>query len=189
MKAILREIALTLIMAIVIFLILQFTVQSFIIVGSSMQPNFQDGERLLINKVVYKFNQLERGEVIIFHPPSNQQADYIKRVIGLPGESVEIKDGVVYIHEEDGNVFPLAEPYNITEPARKDFKGDKIPENEYFVLGDNRNNSNDSRNFGPVSREDIIGKAWLLIWPPGEWGLVVNYPLSALLSRYPLLLG
>jgi len=183
MKTFLREILLTLIMAIVIFLLLQATVQSFVIVGSSMQPNFQEGERLLINKVVYKFGQPERGGVIIFHPRSNQQADYIKRVIGLPGESVEIKDGVVYIHEEDGNVFPLAEPY-ITEPARKDFKGDKIPENEYFVLGDNRNNSNDSRSasVGTVPREDIIGKAWLLIWPPGEWGLVVQYPLEEQLA-------
>jgi signal peptidase I len=183
MKAILREVGLTLILAIVIFLILQFTVQSFVIVGSSMEPNFHEGERLLINKVVYKFNQPERGEVIIFHPRSNQQADYIKRVIGLPGESVEIKDGVVYIHEEDGSVFPLAESY-IAEPASRDFKGDKIPENEYFVLGDNRNNSNDSRSTGvrTVPGEDIIGKAWFSYWPPSEWGLIRHYPLAEQLA-------
>jgi len=174
MKTLLREIAITLVLAIVIFLILQVTVQSFIIVGSSMQPNFQEGERLLINKVVYKFRQPERGEVIIFHPPTSQQADYIKRIIGLPGESVEIKEGKVYIHKEDGNVEQLVEPY-ITELAMRDFRGDKIPENEYFVLGDNRNNSNDSRNFGPVSREGIIGRAWLSIWPPGEWGVIPAY--------------
>jgi signal peptidase I len=181
MKAVLREVALTLILAIIIFVLLQATVQSFVIIGSSMQPNFHEGERLLINKVVYKFRQPERGDVIIFHPPSGQQTDYIKRVIGLPGESVEIKDGVVYIHEEGGNVFSLAESY-IADPAGEDFEGDKIPENEYFVLGDNRNNSNDSRNFGPVSREAIIGKAWFSFWPSSDWGLVSHYPIEEQLA-------
>jgi len=183
MKAILREVALTLVLAVVIFFGLQFTIQSFVIVGSSMYPNFQDGERLLINKVVYKLHQPERGDVIIFHPHSNLQADYIKRVIGLPGESVEIKDGVVYIHEGGGDVFPLDEPY-IKEPAVNNFVGDKIPEGEYFVLGDNRNNSNDSRSasVGMVPKKDIIGKAWLLIWPPSKWGLVPHYPLEEQLA-------
>jgi len=174
MKAFLREIAITLALAIVFFFVLQVSVQSFIIIGASMEPNFQDGERLLINKVVYKFRQPERGEVIIFHPPTSQQADYIKRVIGLPGEYVEVKEGTVYIHKKDGSVERLAEPY-ITEPVVRDFTGSIIPENAYFVLGDNRNNSNDSRSFGPVSKEEIIGKAWLSIWPPGEWGVVPAY--------------
>jgi signal peptidase I len=142
-----------------------------------MQPNFEEGERLVINKLVYRLHQPERGDVIVFHPPGNQQADYIKRVIGLPDESVEIKGGKVYIHKEDGNVEQLVEPY-ITELATRDFRGDKIPENEYFVLGDNRNHSNDSRNFGSVSREKIIGKAWLSIWPPSEWGVVPDYSLD-----------
>jgi signal peptidase I len=182
-RKVFREVVITLVLAIVIFLLLQATVQSFIIVGSSMQPNFQDGERVLINKVVYRFNQPERGDVIIFHPGGNQESDYIKRIIGLPGESVEIKEGVVYIHEGDGDVFTLAEPY-IAEAARRDFTGSAIPEDEYFVLGDNRNNSNDSRNtsVGTVPKEDIIGKAWLLIWPPGEWGLIAQYQLEQLAS-------
>jgi signal peptidase I len=177
MRRLFRDILITLIIAIVIFLLLQFTVQSFIIIGSSMQPNFEEGERLVINKLVYRLHQPERGDVIVFHPPGNQQADYIKRVIGLPDESVEIKGGKVYIHKEDGNVEQLVEPY-ITELATRDFRGDKIPENEYFVLGDNRNHSNDSRNFGSVSREKIIGKAWLSIWPPSEWGVVPDYSLD-----------
>jgi signal peptidase I len=182
-RKVFREIVITLVLAIVIFLLLQATVQSFIIVGSSMQPNFQDGERILINKVVYRFNQPERGDVIIFHPGGDRESDYIKRIIGLPGESVEIKEGVVYIHEEDGDVFTLAEPY-IAEAARRDFTGSAIPEDEYFVLGDNRNNSNDSRNssVGTVPKEDIIGKAWLLIWPPAEWGVVDQYQLEQLAS-------
>jgi signal peptidase I len=175
-RAVLREIGLTLIVAVVIFLVLQATVQSFVIVGSSMYPNFEEGERLLINKVVYKFRQPESGEVIIFHPPANQQADYIKRVIALPGETVEVKDGVVYI-----NGCQLDEPY-IKEPPTYTLDERKIPENEYFVLGDNRNSSNDSHGGWTVPRENIIGKAWLSFWPPREWGLVVNYPLQEQLA-------
>jgi len=141
-----------------------------------MEPGFEEGQRLLINKVVYKFYEPERGDVIVFHPTNNRRADYIKRIIALPNESVEIKDGEVYIHQ-NGKVSVLAEPY-IKEPPSRDFRGDIIPEDEYFVLGDNRNNSNDSRNGWTVRRQNIIGKAWLKIWPPGEWGLVPNYPLE-----------
>jgi signal peptidase I len=176
-KAVLREIGLALVAAVVIFLVLQFTVQSFVIIGSSMQPNFQDGERVLINKVVYKFRQPESGEVIIFHPPSNQQADYIKRVIALPGETVGVKEGAVYVNgtKLDESAYIKATPaYTLAEI--------KIPENEYFVLGDNRNSSDDSHNGWTVPRENIIGKAWLSFWPPGEWGLVVNYPLAEQLA-------
>lgn len=185
MKALFREVLVTFILAIAIFLLIRTTVESFIIDGSSMEPNFQDRERLLINKVVYKFRQPERGEVIIFHPPLDPKKDYIKRVIGLPSESVEIKDGVVYIHKENGDVLPLVETYIITEPATLPFKSDIIPENEYFVLGDNRNNSYDSRNWiehPTVPRENIVGKAWLSIWPPDEWGIVIHYPLQEQLA-------
>jgi len=175
MRAFLREILGALILAVVIFFLLQATVQSFIVVGASMEPSFKEGQRLLTNKVVYKFYEPERGDVIVFHPTNNRRADYIKRIIALPGESVEIKQGTVYIHEEDGNILPLDEPY---EPPSRDFRGDIIPEDEYFVLGDNRNNSNDSRNGWTVLRQNIIGKAWLKIWPPDEWGLVANYSLE-----------
>jgi len=180
MKAFLREILVTLILAIAIFFTLQATVQSFIIVGNSMEPGLHQGQRLLINKVAYAFGEPERGDIIVFKP-DNRQVDYIKRIIGLPGESVEIKQGTVYIHKENGDVLPLDEPY-IKEAPRRPFNGDTIPENEYFVLGDNRNSSNDSRNNWTVGREDIIGKAWLSVWPPGEWGLVPNYPLQEQLA-------
>ena len=114
--------------------------------------------------------------MIIFHPPDIQQGDYIKRIIGLPGETIEIKDGIVYMHKENGNVLPLDEPY-VTKPATDAFQGNKIPENEYFVLGDNRNNSSDSRHGWTLPRQNIVGKAWLAIWPPTKWGLAANYPL------------
>jgi len=142
-----------------------------------MEPNLQERQRILINKVVYAFHEPERGDVIVFHPPNNRQADYIKRIIGLPGESVEIKQGTVYIHK-DGNILPLDEPY-IKEQLTRTFDGDPIPQDEYFVLGDNRNNSNDSRSGWTVKREDIIGKAWLSIWPPG---LIPNYSLEEQLA-------
>ncbi len=176
MRAFLREILGALILAGVIFFLLQVTVQSFIVVGASMEPSFEEGQRLLTNKVVYKFYEPERGDVIVFHPTNNRRADYIKRIIALPGESVEIKQGTVYIHK-NGNVSLLDEPY-IKQPPSRDFRGDIIPEDEYFVLGDNRNNSNDSRNGWKVLRQNIIGKAWLKIWPPDEWGLVPNYSLE-----------
>jgi len=145
--------------------------------GPSMNPGFHDRQQLVVNKAVYKFfREPERGDVIIFHPPDIQQGDYIKRIIGLPGETIEIKDGIVYIHKENGNVLPLDEPY-VTKPATNAFQGNKIPENEYFVLGDNRNNSSDSRHGWTLPRQDIVGKAWLAIWPPTKWGLAANYPL------------
>ena len=132
------------------------------------------------NKIVYHIREPERGDVIILHPFSSYGSDaipFIKRIIGLPGESVEIKEGIVYIHTENGEVIPLDEPY-VTERASLSFSGDTIPENEYFVLGDNRNNSDDSRNGWTVPRQNIIGKAWLSIWPPDLWGVAANYPLQ-----------
>jgi len=178
MRTFFRDILITLIIAAIIFFGLQATVQKFVVDGPSMKPEFHDGQQILVNKAVYKFfHEPERGDVIVFHSPGNRQGDYIKRIIGLPGESVEIAEGIVYIHKEDGTVVPLDEPY-ITNPARGTFKGIKLPENEYFVLGDNRNNSNDSRQGWTLPRQNIIGKAWLAIWPPGEWGLAANYPLQ-----------
>jgi len=176
MRTSFREILITLISAIVIFFLLQTTVQSFIIVEHCMEPNFHEGERLLVNKVVYYFHEPERGDVIILHPPSNPKAIYIKRLIALPGDTVEVKGGAVYI-----NGTKLDEPY-IKEPPAYTFHQKKIHENEYFVLGDNRNNANDSHNGWTVPRQNIIGKAWLSFWPPGEWGLVPHYPLQEQLA-------
>ena len=142
--------------------------------GPSMNDTLHDGQQILINTIVYKLHEPERGDVIVFYPPNNGKEEYIKRIIGLPGESVEIKDGVVYIHKNNGTVLRLTEP-DVTNPARISFEGAVIPKDKYFVLGDNRNNSSDSRSGWTVLHRDIIGKAWLSVWPPERWGLVVNY--------------
>jgi len=175
MRTFIRDVLPILILAVVIFFVQQATLQKFVVDGPSMNYSFHDGQQLLVNKVVYNFHEPERGDVIIFHPPNNEKEEYIKRIIGLPGESVEIKEGTVYINKEDGTALPLDEPY-VTEPAKQPFTGDTIPENEYFVLGDNRNNSSDSRNDWTLPRQNIIGKTWLSIWPPDKWGVVASYP-------------
>jgi signal peptidase I len=174
MKAFFRDTLTVFIIAAVIILGLQTAFQKFVVKGPSMNFTLQDGQQLVINKVVYKFHKPERGDIIIFHPPFAEQEEYIKRIIGLPGESVEIKEGVVYIHKKDGTVLTLDEPY-VTRPAIQPFKGGVIPENEYFVMGDNRNNSSDSRTGWTLPKKNIIGKACLSIWPPSKWGLIPHY--------------
>jgi signal peptidase I len=134
-----------------------------------MEPNFQEGECIMVNKVSYRSSGPQRGQVIIFDPPFDSPHPFIKRVIGLPGETVEIKDEKVFI---DG--IPLAEEY-IMAPPNYTMPAQEVPENEYFVLGDNRNNSNDSHNNWTVPRDNIIGKAWFTYWPPSKWRVVKHY--------------
>ena len=172
MRVFLREILGPILLAVIIFLILQATMQSFVVVGSSMKPSLYDGQRLLINKVVYSLHEPEVSDVVVFEPPNDQRADYIKRIIALPGDIVEVKMGVVYV-----NGSPLDEPYIKDQPSYT-LHPKEVPENEYFVLGDNRNNSNDSHNGWTVPRQNIIGKAWLSIWPPRQWGVVTSYSLQ-----------
>ena len=178
MRAFFREILGTIILAIVIFLVLQTTVQSFIVDGPSMEDSFHDRQRLLIikDRVAYAFHEPERGDVTVFRSPGNRRGDYIKRIIGLPGDTIEIKKGSVYV-----NGTELDEPY-VEDPPSYTFGLIKIPENKYFVLGDNRNNSNDSHNGWMVPRQNIIGKAWMSVWPPDRWGLAPNYPLEEQLA-------
>ena len=136
-----------------------------------METSFHDGQYLLVNKLSYHFGSLERGDVIIFHYPPNPGQLYIKRIVGLPQERVEIRDGEVYI-----NGKLLEEPICIhsTYPEGNNTPM-TVPPDEYFVLGDNRNHSSDSRSWGTVPRENIVGEVWLCYWPPGEWGLSPGY--------------
>ncbi len=172
MKSFLREVLITAVMAIVIFFAVQATLQTFVVVGASMQPSFDDGQRLLVNKMIFNFAAPNRGDVIIFEPPSGQRVDYIKRVIGVPGDTVEIRQGVVYV-----NGVRLNEPY-IKQVPGYSLAPETIPRDKYFVLGDNRVNSNDSHNGWVVPKQNLVGKAWLSIWPPGRWGLAPNYPIT-----------
>jgi signal peptidase I len=176
MKTFLREALITVILALIIFFAARATIQTFIVVMTSMEPNFHDGQRLVVNKAVYVFGEPERGDVIIFRAPNGQQEDFIKRVIAQPGDTVEVKDGAVFV-----NNARLDEPY-IKNPPSYTMAEQKIPEDSYFVLGDNRNRSNDSHNGWLVPRENIIGKAWLMTWPPADWGVVPDYPLEEQLA-------
>ncbi len=141
-----------------------------------MEPTFQQGQRLLVSKIVYKLHQPERGDVIVFKPPQNEQTDFIKRLIAIPGDRVEIRQGTVYI-----NGTKLDESY-IKENPSYILSPIILEDDEYFVLGDNRNHSNDSHNGWTVPRQNIVGKAWLLIWPPDKWRVIVHHPISEQLA-------
>ena len=172
MKTFLRELLITIVLAVIIFLAARSTMQTFVVVMTSMEPNFHEGQRLVVNKAVYFFGDPERGDVVIFDSPNKTKEDFIKRIIGIPGDSVAVHGGSVYVND-----VKLDEPY-IMEPPRYTMPEKEIPEDSYFVLGDNRNHSNDSHNNWMVPRDSIIGKAWLSTWPPDNWGTVLNYPLD-----------
>jgi signal peptidase I len=177
MKALAREIAITAILALAAFFFLRATIDTVIVIGISMEPSFHSGQRLLLNKISYRLHEPERGDVIVFQPIDHGQGDFIKRIIALPGDTVEVQEESIYI-----NGVEVREPY-IQSPPRYTVERQKIPTGHYFVLGDNRNNSNDSHNGWVVPRENIAGKAWISIWPPPEWGLAPNYPLIDQLAR------
>lgn len=173
MKTLIRDTVLIIVIAAVIIFGLQIIAQKFVIEGPSMYSSFEDGQQLLVNKLAYNFGEPKRGDVVVFHPPEEGGEEYIKRIIGLAGEFIEMKDGIVYIHQANGTVFPLDEPY-VSKPYKATYESDIIPEGNYFVLGDNRNNSSDSRSGWTLPLENIIGKAWVSVWPPDKWGLVAN---------------
>lgn len=195
-----REIVETALIAIVIFVAVRSLVLNFRVDGSSMLPNLVDGEMLLVNRNAYDsfdlytlvdwvpgvdhadakevtpFDGPDRGDIVVFNPPVTSSKPYIKRVIGLPGETVEIREGAVYI---DG--VKLDEPYvenDITDCGQRDCEAVTVPEGQIFVMGDNRRNSSDSRFFGPVEIDDVQGKAWIVYWPISEVGRVddADYP-------------
>ncbi|GAB6137678.1 signal peptidase I [Halanaerobaculum tunisiense] len=136
-----------------------FVVQAFYIPSGSMKPTLQPGDRIFANKLIYRFRDPQRQEIIVFKYPVNPQRKFIKRVIGLPGDKIKIVGGQVYVNGEQ-----LTEEYTL-EKSYADYQEVKVPANNYFVLGDNRNNSEDSRFWGFVPRENIVGKASLLFWP------------------------
>lgn len=162
-----REIIETIILTLVIFFLIRTVVQNFRIEGFSMEPNLHAGQYLIVNKFVYRWlHPPQRGDVIVFEYPRSPDRDFIKRVIGLPGEKVEVRRGKVYINDR-----PLDEPY-LNTLGSYDWGPQVIGPDEYFVLGDNRNNSSDSHSWGTLPKANIIGKAWVSYWPPKYWGLI-----------------
>ncbi len=135
-----------------------------------MQPGLHDNEYVLVNKIAYLFHAPERGDVIVFHFPLDTSKDFIKRVIGLPGDTITVDSTSVRV---DGVL--LNEPY-ISERANPQGQRWTVPVNSYFVMGDNRPASDDSRDWGYVPRDDIVGKAVIVYWPLGSWELINTYP-------------
>jgi len=161
-----REIVETVALTVIIFLVIRFAVQSYRVQGPSMQPGLVTNDYVLVNKVAYLFHQPERGDVIVFHYPLDTSEDFIKRVIGLPGDTIVIAAKTVTV---DG--VTLSEPY-ISQPANPSGQKWIVPQNDYFVLGDNRPVSDDSRDWGYVPKDDIVGKAVIVYWPFKSWELI-----------------
>ena len=185
-RAVLWEILQTIFLTLLIFMAVRAVVQNFKVEGSSMEPTLHSGQYLLINKIVYArlpeplaawfqrdgagndylFGGPQRGDIIVFRAPTQPDKDFIKRVIGVPGDTVEIRGGQVYINDQ-----PIEEPY-IRDRAPYVVPRLVVPPNHYFVLGDNRPNSSDSHVWGLVPAENIVGRAWVSYWPPNLWGVV-----------------
>ncbi len=173
-QALLREITTTLLITIVLFLGLRYSAQAVPLDGPSMQPGLHKDERVLVNSLAYIFSQPQRGDVIVFHPPNALTERYIKRVIGLPGDTIRLTLTNVYV-----NGVKLNEPY--IAPTPYGFLENQEPEtvhlgtDQFFVMGDNRTDSTDSRSFGPITQREIIGKAEFVVWPLNDFHDISNY--------------
>jgi signal peptidase I len=143
-----------------------FLAQATQVQGQSMEPNLYTAQRLVVEKVTYRFHGPRRGDIVVIDLPDAGPDLLIKRVIALPGETISTKSGQVLINGE-----PLEEPY-VVSPGGRDLTEQIIPPLHVFVMGDNRRFSNDSRNFGPVPIDRVIGRAWLSYWPPELWGTI-----------------
>lgn len=145
-----------------------FIAQPFIVSGASMETTFHSGEYLIVDQVTYHFEKPNRGDVIIFRYPRDPSKFFIKRVIGLPGDTISIEDGVITItNEANPKGMILSEEYAETMPPAAKFV-EKVGEREYFVMGDNRDESSDSRSWGVLQEERIVGRAWLRLFPPQQ---------------------
>ena len=171
-----RDVLETLVLAVVMFLAINAVSARIRVDGSSMYPTLQDGQFVMVNRLAYKFGEPSHGDIVIFHYPRDPEQEFVKRIIGLPGDTVEIRNGHVYV-----NGYQLDEPYIADAPRSQGSW--TVPEGYLFVLGDNRNNSQDSRSFGFVAMDEVIGKALFIYWPPTDWGSVVHHDLEASLTN------
>lgn len=189
-KHFLREVLETLGLAVVLFVVINLISARVRVEGYSMRPTLDNGQYVLVSRLSYRLGDFQRGDIIVFRPPmypeetffrhlfglpslDDNYEDYIKRIIGLPGETVKIEDGVVKIND-----VPLAEPYIDAPPG---YGGEwTVPEGQLFVLGDNRNNSADSHQWGFLPEENVLGKALVIYWPVADWMVLrTSQPVSA----------
>ena len=170
-KRIVLDILETLILAVVLYFGINAVSVRVRVDGFSMNPTLQDGEYILVNRLAYKIGNPVRGDIVVFSFPMDPKQDLIKRVIGLPGETISVQDGKVLV-----NGVPLDEPYIAAPPIYNNTW--VVPEGQLFVLGDNRNESKDSHEWGMLPLENVVGRAILIYWPPPEWQ-VINHLAEA----------
>jgi len=157
----LKELPILIITAVILaWLIKSFVIQPFYIPSGSMEPTLYPGDRVLVNKFLYHFKEPEAGNIVVFVPPGSTDKDYIKRIVTVEGEEIEVKSGQVYI-----NGKLKSEPYIINLYNSSSYGPERIPSDHVFVMGDNRPNSRDGRVFGPLSNDKIVGKAFMIYWP------------------------
>lgn len=168
MLSFLQSVTITILLA---FLLRFFVIQPFVVEGSSMEPNFHDDQYIIIDKFSYRVREPQRGEVIVFHPPTYPDQNYIKRIIGLPNETVTIQNGEVFINNKQ-----LEEAYlgnqESASPELLNFEPVTLGSDEYFVMGDNRNHSSDSREWGKLSKANIEGRTWFVAFPVSDFHFV-----------------
>jgi signal peptidase I len=172
MKSFVKEAVITIVLAAVIFLGARATVRGYEVFQSSMLPNFYEGQRVMVNKAVYWFGEPHRGDVVILKAPNGEKNNWIKRIIGIPGDTIEIVRGKTYVNDVQIDEPYVLNPFNYTLPKQT------VPPDNYFFLGDNRNVSNDSSKGWLLARGNVIGKAWLIYWPIKDWSVVPEYDLA-----------
>ena len=195
MKRSLLDIVKALALAAVFFFVVQAVLQNYQVLGQSMEPNLHSGQHVIVNKAAYMsldvdrlskfipfyevdeeselhlFGEPERGDVVVIRSPQELAKRLVKRIVALPGDSLEIENGILKINGQ-----LISEPYVLGNTRDRDES--TLPEGHYFVLGDNRSRSNDSNSFGPIHESQIIGKAWLTYWPPGDFGPVDSFTIE-----------
>jgi signal peptidase I len=158
----LKELPVLIITAVILaWLIKSFVVQPFYIPSGSMEPTLYPGDRVLVNKFLYDFREPSKTDVIVFLPPGSDDKDYIKRIVATEGEEIEVKNGQVYVNGKTKSESYIINQYNASNYGPK-----RIPSENVFVMGDNRPNSRDGREFGPLPTKRIVGKAFMIYWPP-----------------------
>lgn len=171
----LREIVETALLTAIIFLVVNAVIGRFRIESVSMQPNLYEGEYVIVDKISYTLSTPQRGDIIVFEKTG--QPDLIKRVIGLPGDTVEVRNAQVFV-----NGVALNEPY-IANPPNYAYGPVQVEPGRYFVLGDNRSNSSDSHVWGTIPADTIVGRAWIIYWPPPNWQIVPHYSYAVAEAR------